>query len=377
MTEWLLIAGDFTTCGGMDRANHALATALAGRADTRVHIVAHHVDAPLGGRRSVHATLVPRPFGAHLLGAPLLARAGTRRARALGSTARVVVNGGNALAGDIVWVHYVHAAYTPAARAWRMRVQAPLAHAYAVARERRALGDARVIVCNSRRTAEDVQRARDVDPRRIRVVYYGSDATILQPVAASERQATRVALGWDPERPVAAFVGALGDRRKGFDRLFDAWELLSRDPRWDVDLVVVGAGAELPAWQRRAATGVLRDRVRFLGFRRDVPRVLAACDLLVHPARYEAYGLSVHEAICRGVPALVSARAGIAELYPPDLAEWLLADVEDAPAIADAVRRWRVDPDAARLRVGDLAERLRGRTWDLMTDEFVRTVEAA
>ena len=39
---------------------------------------------------------------------------------------------------------------------------------------------------------------------------------------------------------------------------------------------------------------------------------------MVHPARYEAYGLGVHEAICRGLPAIVSAGAGIAELYPAD-----------------------------------------------------------
>ena len=41
MSRWLVASGDFTTLGGMDRANHALAGFLA-RRGTPVHLVAHH-----------------------------------------------------------------------------------------------------------------------------------------------------------------------------------------------------------------------------------------------------------------------------------------------------------------------------------------------
>ena len=58
--------------------------------------------------------------------------------------------------------------------------------------------------------------------------------------------------------------------------------------------------------RRARLASCLEGRVRFLGFRRDMPAVFAACDLLIHPARYEAYGLAVHEALCRGLPALVT-----------------------------------------------------------------------
>ena len=40
MTRWVLATGDFTTWGGMDRANHALASYLA-RSGREVHLVAH------------------------------------------------------------------------------------------------------------------------------------------------------------------------------------------------------------------------------------------------------------------------------------------------------------------------------------------------
>jgi glycosyltransferase involved in cell wall biosynthesis len=76
-------------------------------------------------------------------------------------------------------------------------------------------------------------------------------------------------------------------------------------------------GADGP---RRPDSG---DRVRFLGFRTDVPEIPSALDGLVHP-RYEAAGLSVHEALCRGLPAIVTACAGVAERYPADLRHCLL-----------------------------------------------------
>jgi glycosyltransferase involved in cell wall biosynthesis len=209
-----------------------------------------------------------------------------------------------------------------------------------------------------------------VEPSRVRVVYYGSDSAEFLAIQAEERLAARRELGWPMDRPVAVFVGALGDRRKGFDRLFAAWQRLCRDAAWDVTLAVVGAGSELDNWRQRVIDARMGRHVTFLGFRSDVPRVLAAADLLVHPARYEAYGLGVHEAICRGLPAIVSARAGIAELYPAELHDWLIDDVEDEQELADRIHRWRCDCAAAPARVRSFSERLRARTWADMAIEF-------
>ena len=82
----------------------------------------------------------------------------------------------------------------------------------------------------------------------------------------------------------------------------------------------------------------LKSSVVFLGFRRDVPDILHACDALVSPTRYEAYGLNVHEAICCGLPAMVSALAGIAERYPKALEDLLIPDPENVQDIAERIR---------------------------------------
>jgi glycosyltransferase involved in cell wall biosynthesis len=370
MTPWLVAAGDFRPHGGMDRANHALALALARHREIAVHVVTHHASPDLGSA-GVIVHRVARPFGAHLLGAPLLARAAERLARRLPAGARVVANGGNADTGDVNWVHYLHAAHAPIVAGVRRRVQSAVSYRHDLAREGRALRRARLVVCNSRRTADDVTARVGIDASCVRVIYYGTDPDAFGAVAPGERGETRRTLGWALDRPVAIFIGALGDRRKGFDRLLEAWRLLGRHDRWDVDLAVVGAGSELTAWQRRAAAGGIAARVKFLGFRTDVPRLLAACDLLVHPARYEAYGLGVHEALCRGLPAIVGARAGVAERYPADLADWLVDDVEDAGELAERIRRWRDDIDGAASRVRPFADRLRQRTWRDMGEEFL------
>jgi glycosyltransferase involved in cell wall biosynthesis len=377
MSPWLLATGDFTTFGGMDRANHALASYLA-RHGRPVHLVAHRVAPDLAAAGGVHTHLVPRPLGAHLIGAPLLARAAARQARALGDTARLLMNGGNGVIGAPAWVHYLHAAYEPEVRStFRTRVSAFAGRRYYLARERAALTAAPLVICNSERTADVVGRAYGVPRSRIRVVYYGSDPVTFSPVTADERSGARAALGVQGGRHAAIFIGALADRRKGFDVLFDAWRALSRDPGWDVDLLVVGEGSEAHAWSARAAAAGLAPSVRFLGFRPDVAAVLAAADVLVHPVRYEAYGLGVHEAICRGIPAIVTSIAGVTERFPPTLASLILSAPPSAESLATTLRAWRAAADAWRSRVAATGDVLRNRSWDDMSAEITAAVEAA
>src|SRR5262249_41050288 len=147
---------------------------------------------------------------------------------------------------------------------------------------------------------------------RVHTVYYGIDPDSFIPASDPERRAALTRIGLSADRPWLLFVGALGDRREGFDTLFQSWAMLCRDPNWDANLLVAGIGAELADWQRRVHVEGLAQRIRFLGFRSDVPELLRACDALVSPTRYEAYGLVVHEALCAGVPALVSAASGVA-----------------------------------------------------------------
>jgi hypothetical protein len=137
---WLLVAGDFTPLGGMDRANHALALYLAS-SGRNVHVVTHRAWPDLASRPTVSLHLVRRPFGRHLLGRPLLASTGRRVWRQLRAAgARAVVNGGNCPVVAANWVHYLHAAHEPAAPGSLVRrVKGALADRHDRLAEREAL----------------------------------------------------------------------------------------------------------------------------------------------------------------------------------------------------------------------------------------------
>lgn len=375
MTTWLIVAGDFVTHGGMDAANYGLARYLASREDKRVHLVAHRVAPDLAAQPRVRVHRAPRLFGVHRFGEPLLRTTAERwmtRLRPAG--ARIIANGANVDAEDVSWVHYVHSAYEPTAHGFVNRLLVTEAHRRYVAAESYVLRRARIVICNSRRTAEDVVQYAGVNPARTRVVYYGIDTERFRATGAVERLEARQALGLGLQRPLVLFAGALGDRRKGFDTLFAAWQTLCAEPDWDADLLVAGAGAELRAWAARTRASRAAGRIRFLKFQRDMRPVFAACDVLVHPARYEAYGLAVHEALCCGLPAIVSARAGVAERYPEPLRGLLLQDVESASELAARLRAWRSD-GFMRSRAAAFGDSLRPRSWDDMGRDIVEIVE--
>lgn len=247
---------------------------------------------------------------------------------------------------------------------------------YYLSRERAAMRTASLVICNSERTAADIERHYRIERSRLRVIYYGVDQCAFTAASDIDRAAARAGLGLSNDRLKALFIGALGDRRKGFDVLFDAWRALSADHAWDVDLLVAGTGGERDAWMARARDAGLQSRMTFLGFRQDIASLLAASDVLVHPARYEAYGLGVHEAICRGVPAIVTDGSGVAERYPKTLAGLIIPNPPHHDALIAALRAWRSAAAEWRTRVTRFATELRSRTWDDMAAEIVETVES-
>jgi glycosyltransferase involved in cell wall biosynthesis len=370
----LVVTGDFVRTGGMDVANYGLARYLA-RFGGPLHLVAHRVEPELAALPNVHVHLVPRPASSSFLGAPLLAAAGRRWAGYVsGMGGRVIVNGGNCGAEDVNWVHYVHASFRPPPEGrllhrWRSRLVGMVYRS----QEKERIRMARVVVANSQRTRVDLIEKLDVRADKVKVVYYGTDPVQFRPGTDAERAEVRQELAVPDGEPLVAFVGALGDRRKGFDVLYDAWTALA-GRGWDGTLVVIGRGAQLDAWRARAEAAGPSVRIRFLGFRADVPRILRGCDALVAPTRYEAYGLGVHEALCCGVPALVSARAGVAEQYTQAMRPLLIQDPESAQQVAAALERWRDDEANWRLLAVELSNELRSHTWEEMSRDFLDAI---
>jgi glycosyltransferase involved in cell wall biosynthesis len=361
----------------MDQANLALAQRLV-EFGHPVCLVAHEVSDDLAHTPGVQTITVPRPAGSILLGESRLARRAHQVALQVKATnpgAIVVGNGGNCFSADINWVHYVHHASrfedsnSPAGLKLKNRIAERIFQRH----EKRGIRKAKLVIANSEMTRRHVVDLLGVAPERVRTIYLGANADWTPP-SPEERTAARSWLNVSVDVPVVSFVGALGhDERKGFDTLWNAWRELSVDPTWMAHLFVAGGGRQVERWRHLAAQP--GTRIHVLGFTNRVLDLLAASDLLVSPARYEPFGLNVLEAICRGVPAIVSADAGVAELYPAELQQHLLPDPRDHRTLANMLKHWSKNIESARPGFIRLGESLRRRSWQSMADDIIAAAE--
>ncbi len=184
--------------------------------------------------------------------------------------------------------------------------------------------------------------------RRVEVLHNGIDGArfALEPEA---RRAARAALGAPPSAQVLVSVAVLRPG-KGIETLLAALQLMASDHPHAVAWVA-GGGPLRPELERLAGSLGVADRVRWLGFCRDVPRLLAAGDLFVLPSHFEAFPGALLEAMAAELPVVASAVGGIPEILgdPP---AGRLVPPGSARALAAAVAALLDAPPAERLALG-------------------------
>ncbi|MBS0923559.1 glycosyltransferase family 4 protein [Providencia sp. JGM181] len=100
-------------------------------------------------------------------------------------------------------------------------------------------------------------------------------------------------------------------KRKGVDRTLKAMAALPENIRNNTLLMVVGQ--DKPAkYQRLAETLGIAKQVSFFSGRNDIAELMAAADILMHPAYQEAAGIVLLEAIVAGLPIIVTEVCGYA-----------------------------------------------------------------
>ncbi len=106
------------------------------------------------------------------------------------------------------------------------------------------------------------------------------------------------------------FIGS-GFKTKGLDRAILALASLPEPIKERTRLFVVGQDSQQP-FQRQAESLGLKDKVVFMGGRSDVPELMLAGDLLIHPAYSENTGTVILEAIISGLPVIATDVCGYA-----------------------------------------------------------------
>jgi len=193
-----------------------------------------------------------------------------------------------------------------------------------------------------------------IPEERVVAIPYGVDPAAYEVPAEAAREA-RASLGAGPGDLLVLAVGRL-HAQKRFDRLLEAFAAIrARVPA--ARLAVVGTGGLRDELEGRARGLGVSDRVRFAGFRSDMPAVFAAADLFVLSSDDEGLPMVAIEAMASGVP-VVSTEVGSVRDLVEDGATGRVVP-RDAAALAEAAADLLLDP--GRLRGMGAAGRARAR----------------
>lgn len=182
-------------------------------------------------------------------------------------------------------------------------------------------------------------RVDHIPSQKIKVIYNGID---LQKFQAQKINKSPF--------PTLISVGRLHNQ-KGYEYLLKSMTIVKNHfPK--VKLQIVGTGEEEQELKKIAQSENLENNVNFLGFRKDVPRLLAQSHLFVLSSIYEGLGLVILEAMATGIPVVATEVGGIPEIIthkengilvpsrnPEKLAEAIIKILEDKSLANKMVRK--------------------------------------
>jgi glycosyltransferase involved in cell wall biosynthesis len=190
----------------------------------------------------------------------------------------------------------------------------------------------------SRHVATAFHERLRVPQEKITVVYNGVAPSSF--VDAPEGELRRELSG-GTDLPVILTPARL-DPQKGHRLLLDAATHVPKGV-----FVFAGDGPERAHLEERARALGLQERVRFLGHRRDVPRLLAACDIVVLASLYEGLPVAALEAMAAGRPVVATAIGGTDEAVIHG-ETGILVPAGNAVALAAAIRILVENPELRR-----------------------------
>ena len=204
-------------------------------------------------------------------------------------------------------------------------------------------------VVNSQRVADSLV-ARGVSTRtHVVVIYNGIDVSRFH-WSDQTRQEMRHSLRVEDDDFVWVAVGRLTEQ-KAYPNLLRAFTQVAKAvPR--SKLLVVGRGplkGELEDLVRQLR---LQGRVDLLGFRNDVPSILAAADAMVIASRYEGMPNAVMEALASGLPVAGTDVGAMPELIAEGVNGYLVPPAEPE-ALASAMTKIAIASPEKRLAMGE------------------------
>jgi glycosyltransferase involved in cell wall biosynthesis len=150
--------------------------------------------------------------------------------------------------------------------------------------------------------------------------------------------------------------------QKGPDHLLEAVRRLKAVSSQPFTLLMAGSGELEPKLRAMCAEGSL-DNVFFSGFinQSQLPYLYAASDIFVLPSEQEPWGLAVNEAMCAGLPIVISREVGCVDDLVQDGVNGYTVTAGDVEELGRALRRL-IEDEPLRRRLGQ-ASLARIREW--------------
>jgi glycosyltransferase involved in cell wall biosynthesis len=178
-------------------------------------------------------------------------------------------------------------------------------------------------------------------PEQYHVVPLGFDLDRLTAIGDADRRAARARLGLPAAAPMVSTVGRL-TAIKRYDLFLDTARLVAeRHPQ--ARFLVAGDGELRSALEEQARASGIADRVRFLGWRRDLDTVYAASDVFLLTSRNEGTPVALIESLAAAVPGVSTDVGGVRDVIDSDRLG-LLAPFGDGRGLADHVLSLIADP---------------------------------
>jgi len=211
------------------------------------------------------------------------------------------------------------------------------------------------VVCVSQAVADFCREKYRLPAEKHVVIPNGIDLSRFENVQAADVTTLGVPAG----RRAILYVGRL-DRQKGLDWLLKEVmaDVLSALPQHD--LLLVGDGPQRNELEQMSAASGLSPRIHFVGWRPDVPQIMAASDLLVLPSRWEGMPNVVLEAMASRLPIAATQAEGISELLGESALQ-STSPAGDAAGFGQRVIQMVQDRELARRLVGQNYARVSGQ----------------
>jgi glycosyltransferase involved in cell wall biosynthesis len=200
----------------------------------------------------------------------------------------------------------------------------------------RCLPQPDVTLCVSAYLRETAIREYGIHGSRVQVLHNAIDVTAVKPSGPRIREQLRNSWGIAVDAPVVVSTSRFTEEKR-LDLLVDMIPSVLAEAPTTV-FVFAGAGPDLDGCKEKAARLGVAHATRFLGYRTDIPDVLAAGDIAVMLCLKEAFGYSAVEALAMGVPVVAYAAAGLVEVITHEQTGLLAAAGDDATFRASLVR---------------------------------------